>query len=193
MEKLILASASPRRIELLKQMGLTFTTAPQDADETFTGKSAAEEAVIIAARKVDSYIRSSSFSSEQWILGADTFVVLGDRFIGKPVNRAGAEEMLQSLQGQTHTVITGLALKAPSKEIQTEICETEVTFSPMSEAEIDWYLDQNEWQGVAASYRIQEKGACFIASVKGSYSNVMGLPINTFYGMLIANNFNFHP
>jgi septum formation protein len=186
MDKLILASASPRRQEILKQMGLVFSVQPQDVDESFSGLSADAEASRLAKKKV-----SACLEKDQWILGADTFIVYKDRFIGKPENRSDAHDMLNKLSGKTHSVITGLALCIPSGEIETAVCRTEVKFSVMSSAEIEWYLEQNEWQGAAAAYRIQQKGAMFIESISGSYSNVMGLPINTFYGMLSSNNYNF--
>lgn len=186
MDTLILASASPRRQEILKQMGLVFTIQPQDVDETFKGLAADTEAIRLAKMKV-----SACLEPGKWILGADTFIVYKNNFIGKPSVRADAYRMIKELSGNTHTVITGLALHIPSGKIQTAACLTEVTFATMSSAEIEWYLDQNEWQGAAAAYRVQQKGAMFIESISGSYSNVMGLPINAFYGMLSTNNYNF--
>jgi len=191
MGKIILASASPRRQEILNQMGIEYDIMPQDVDESFKGLPPADEAAGIAVKKVNSCLNSLDSSSDPWILGADTFVVLGEEYLGKPSNRSEAGKMLQMLSGQTHQVITGLALNVPAQGIKTASCFTDVTFSPMSESEIQWYLNQNEWLGVAASYRIQEKGALFVSSVRGSYSNVMGLPINAFYGMLVSHKFNF--
>jgi septum formation protein len=191
METLILASASPRRVEILKQMGLDFEIHPQHVDETFTGRPPAEEAVYLAEKKALSFLSKDFEGETHWVLSADTFVILDNELLGKSENCAGARRMLQMLSGRTHQVITGLALNVPQKGIKTASCLTDVTFSSMSDDEIDWYLNQNEWQGAAASYRIQEKGALFITSLTGSYSNVMGLPINTFYGMLMSENFNF--
>ena len=193
MDTIILASGSPRRQEILKQMGLEFTVSPQDVDESFAGMTAEQEAERLAADKVRSCICSSG--DDNWILGADTFIVHEGNFIGKPENRDEAREMLEAFSGRTHEVITGLALNVPGRNpgdrLLTTSCRTLVTFSPLSADEIEWYLDTGEWRGVAAAYRIQEKAAVFIESISGSWSNVMGLPINTFYGMLRANNFNF--
>ena len=191
MDKIILASASPRRQQLLSQMGLPFDVRPQHIDETFTGLPPADEAMLIAKRKAEARLDEAPSDRDRWVLAADTFVVLGGDYLGKPADRSDAGKMLRMLAGNTHQVVTGLALNAPGRGIITECCVTDVVFCSMSDSEVEWYLDQNEWEGVAASYRIQEKAACFISSVSGSYSNVMGLPINTFYGMLRAENFNF--
>ncbi len=193
MDRLILASASPRRKEILTRLGFNFEVKPQDTDEAFSGLSPAEEAVKIASEKAAACV--SAEGPGRWVLGADTFVLSGNEYMIKPENRTDAKRMITKLSGSTHTVVTGLALNVPNHEgagsIDTAVCLTEVTFAPMSPDEIEWYLDTLEWQGVAAAYRIQEKGALFIESISGSYSNVMGLPINTFYGMLRSNNFNF--
>ncbi|MDC7127304.1 MAG: Maf family protein [Spirochaetales bacterium] len=186
MNEIILASASPRRQELVKQMGLNCIILPQNVDETFESYNAEEEAVRIAQKKAE-----SCKISDRWVFAADTFIEQDGKLIGKPSNREEAKIMLQNFSGCTHSVITGLALKAPLRTIQTAICRTDVIFTEMTNDEIDWYLNTEEWKGVAGAYRIQGKGAFFIESLKGSYSNVMGLPIRTFYGMLKSNNFNF--
>ena len=192
MENIILASASPRRQDILRRMGLKFTVSPQDVDESFTGISADEEAVRLAAKKVQACM--DTCGNGKWILGADTFIVHNGSFMGKAGTTEEARDMLKSLSDKTHEVITGLALNVPgtkSSIISTAFCRTLVTFASLSDDEIDWYISTGEWQGAAAAYRIQERGEVFIKSVTGSYSNVMGLPINTFYGMLRSNNYIF--
>jgi septum formation protein len=191
MDRIILASASPRRSEILKQMGLTFINAPQHVDETFSGLKAEEEAVAIALKKTVSCLSESDGNNNYYVLGADTFIILENRFIGKPGGTIEAETMLEDLSGKTHEVITGLALHVPAGGIRNAVCRSEVEFERMSSTEIKWYVSTGEWRGAAGAYRIQQKGALFIKSVRGSYSNIMGLPINTFYGMLRAENFNF--
>lgn len=188
METIILASASPRRHAILKRLELPFQTAPQDIDETFTDAPALEQCRELSRRKAAA-CRSRYGPHPGWILGADTFVVQGKTLLGKPSHREDAFRMLRLLQGQTHQVLSALTLLGPEEQAMTETAVTDVSFAPMSDAEIEWYLDQNEWRGVAASYRIQEKGALFVRAIKGSYSNVMGLPINTFYGMLRSQNY----
>ena len=192
MDKLVLASGSPRRIEILERLGFDFTVRVQDVDESFSGLAPENEAVRIAVKKVEACIDEEGRG--RWIMGADTFVVVGGELLVKPEDRNEAGRMIRKLSGRTHRVVTGIALNVPDSgesSIKTSICTTEVRFSTMTEEEIIWYLDSEEWRGVAAAYRIQEKGALFIESISGSYSNVMGLPINTFYGMLGSNNYNF--
>jgi len=195
MNKLILASGSPRRQEILSRLGFEYEIKPQDVDESFKGLPAVDEALRLAEKKVLSCIETVKTGPDEWILGADTFIILNNSFLGKPADRMDAKNMLNLLSGTSHEVITGLALHIPvsdgSSYISTSACSTTVNFAPMSNNEIEWYLDQNEWIDVAAAYRIQEKGALFIESISGSYSNVMGLPINTFYGILSSNNFKF--
>ena len=195
MQKLILASNSPRRKEILTRLGLEFSVCPQDVDESFEGLSSEDEAMRLSEKKVRACIESGSCGKDDiskiWILGADTFIECEGSLIGKPADRMSARIMLEQLSGNTHTVITGLSLQVPETGILSTICRTDVTFAPITTEEISWYLDTEEWQGAAAAYRIQEKGAVFVDSISGSYSNVMGLPINTFYGMLRTNNFNF--
>ena len=197
MDQIILASGSPRRQDILRQMGIRFTVSPQDVDETFEGLSAGAEAMRLAEKKVRACI--AAFETESgagsadhaWILGADTFIEFEGGFLGKAADRDSAREMLQRLSGRTHEVLTGIALNVPGKGVESTCCITEVRFSELADDEIEWYLDTEEWRGVAAAYRIQEKASVFIESITGSWSNVMGLPINTFYGMLRANKFNF--
>lgn len=191
MNTLILASGSPRRLEILTQMGLEFEVRPQDVDETFTGRAPADEAMHLAEKKALSYLSAEPAGKAQWVLAADTFISFEEKLMGKAETRKNAAEMLQMLSGRTHQVVTGLALNVPAKGIRTSHCITDVTFAEMSNDEIQWYLDTDEWIGAAAAYRIQEKGALFVESISGSYSNVMGLPINAFYGMLVTDKFNF--
>lgn len=192
MEKIILASGSPRRRELLSRMGIPFIVKPQEVDETFNDSVPESEAVRLADKKVRACLAQGESG---WILGADTFIFFNECLIGKPESADRAREMLRNLSGQTHRVYTGLALHVPEHgspgQIVTEYCCTEVRFSLLDEEEIEQYIDCGEWRGAAGAYRIQESGEILVESISGSYSNVMGLPINTFYGMLKTNNYNF--
>jgi septum formation protein len=115
---------------------------------------------------------------------------LGGRVIGKPKDRDEAREFIGSLQGTPHTVITGLALyDRDNGRFRLAADRSRVCVAAMSAREIDWYLDTGEWRGVAGGYRIQEKGACFIQSITGDYTNVMGLPIRRVYEILRTNNY----
>jgi septum formation protein len=131
-----------------------------------------------------------SFNDYEWIAGFDTVVELDNNILGKPKSRDEANHMLHGISGKTHKVHTGVAIAHPSG-ISTEICTTYVTFNKMTDNEIEFYLDTCEWNGAAGGYRIQERGAFYIKRIKGSFSNVVGLPISLFYGMLCRYNFPY--
>ena len=201
MNTIFLASGSPRRAELLRQMGLPFRVLPQDIDETFLSRRPRREALRLAAGKVEALTAALAASEAPpdrfWALGADTFVVRGGhltgirRLLGKPADRDEARRMLRRLSGRVQTVITGLALRAPSGHLTLRSCETRVLFARLSDREIEWYLDSGEWEGAAGAYRIQGKGGCLVRSIKGSYTNVMGLPIQLLYGILQEHQYPF--
>ncbi len=188
MEKLVLASSSPRRSEILRQMGLSFTVIPAWTDEILDptvdppalAKNIAERKMADVAARVPEGL---------WVLGADTFIVFSGSYLGKPRDREDAGRMLSLLSGNTHQVITGLALRDGAGGVTTAHAVTDVTFRPLTPREIEWYLSTDEWRGVAAAYRIQERGACLVSSIKGSPSNVVGLPIHLFYGMLVHTQY----
>ncbi|MCK4540886.1 MAG: septum formation protein Maf [Spirochaetales bacterium] len=184
---LVLASESPRRQELLRQMGLDFQVIPSDIEEEITGDNPPLLAISLALQKVNAVL--NNLGKDRWVLGADTLVI-GNRILGKPASRAEAEEMLTALSGKRHQVFTGIALHVPGKEkILTATEVSTITFSEISREELSWYLDTKEWRGAAGAYRIQGLASRFIPEIQGSYSNVVGLPIHTIYGMLKANNY----
>jgi septum formation protein len=192
MEAIVLVSASPRRRELLTRMGLDCVVCAADIDETFPAGRYDFEALCgeLAQRKVLAAIGRPELAGYRWFLGADTIVVRGRSVIGKPKDRGQAREFLVRLRGVTHKVVTGICLyDGLRKRFQLASEISLVRFSKMSGAEIDWYLDTGEWEGVAGAYRIQEKGACFIQYIKGNYTNVMGLPIRLIYDILRENNY----
>ncbi len=192
-----LASASPRRKLLIEQMGLPVEVRPVGLKEDFEDLSPEEDTMRLAEDKLKLYLKRSEIADGRipekplYVLAADTIVVMEGRKIGKPADREEARKFLELFSGNVHRVVSGLALYSPSRGITRESAVTEVRFSLLSEAEISWYLDTEEWRGVAAGYRIQEQGARFIEKIQGSYSNVMGLPINTFYGMLCKHRYPF--
>jgi septum formation protein len=121
----------------------------------------------------------------QWFLGADTIVLCKGKVFGKPSSAAEAEEFISYLSGKKHKVITALAFfnrNSGKTIVKHDI--TSVFFSKMTKKDIKWYISTNEWQGAAGGYRIQGKGEIFISHIEGSYSNVMGLPIQLFFSML---------
>ena len=202
MEPIILASASPRRQDFFRLLGLSFTCIPAEIDETPPpGLSPQQVAKDLALRKTLSVVKkisqeknpipNSSFLTPHFIFGADTIVVLEGEIFGKPLDRNDAKSMLEKLAGCRHEVITAMALynRRQNTTDQRSVA-SEVTFAPLSGAEIEWYLDTGEWEGVAGSYRLQGRGACLISSIKGSPSGVAGLPLHEFYAMLKANGYS---
>ncbi len=194
MEQVVLASASPRRRELLRQMGLPFVTCFAEVDESVPENCEDFIAACsnLAKKKILAVKDMGKVRGCRWFIAADTLVVKGRRIFGKPLNRDEARTMLRGLAGARHRVITGVAFFDRRRDIFDLGGEAaEVRFVPMSETDIEWYLDTGEWQGAAGGYRIQEKAACFIESIRGNYSTVMGLPIPLIYAILRRNGFPY--
>lgn len=184
--KLILASGSPRRAEILTSVGWEFTKDSADIDETeFEGENpedyvqrlAREKAEIVAAKYENAII-----------LGADTTVVINDQIIGKPVDLDDARRMIKMLSGNWHEVLTGVALvKITNYELQITnvgIQKTRVKFAEMNDEEIDFLVKFGEPLDKAGGYAVQAQAALFIEKIEGDYWNVVGLPINLVYGLV---------
>lgn len=193
MEAILLASASLRRQDLLKQLGIPFNVMPSRIEETVDpALSPEDQTVLFARRKVEAVLGAIKDRAIPWVLGADTMISLDGKLLGKPLVREEAFECLRSLAGRTHSVVTGIALYSNrTKAISTTASSSEVEFAPMEDSEIDWYLDTGEWQGVAGAYRVQGKAAAFVRKIAGSYSGVVGLPLQDFYGILRRNGYSF--
>ncbi|MCL4130167.1 UNVERIFIED_CONTAM: hypothetical protein GTU68_063280 [Idotea baltica] len=174
--KLILASNSPRRKELLSSIGLELEIVPADVDETFiVGNTAAEEASRLSLAKADKI--ASEFPG-RFVLAADTIVAIGDKLLAKPEDEAESVAMLESLQGRTHSVVTGCAIVSSSPKSQNVFhVETKVTFKSSSKEELLSYSRSGDPFDKAGGYGIQGVGAFLIASIDGSYTNVVGLPL----------------
>ncbi|MDC7241082.1 MAG: Maf family protein [Spirochaetales bacterium] len=186
-KRIYLASASPRRKELVLQMGLECTVVPVDVEEHLDqGIPAHILACELSELKMKACLEMSSrYPDDAVFLTADTLISLDDEKIGKPDSRDEAFRILEKLQGRSHQVITGFSLAGGGIEgIFTESEVTDVTFCPMNSFEIEEYLGTEEWKGVAGAYRIQEQGGKYISSLNGTFYNVMGLPINRIYGIL---------
>jgi septum formation protein len=184
MEKpIILASNSPRRKELLKQIGLTFTTDPADVDErVLPGEGAEEYAVRVA---LDKARVAASRTGTGLVIAADTIVVVDDRILGKPLDIRDAERMLAMLSGRMHRVITGLAvMDAETGRTRTGAAITMVWFRDLTPPEIRSYVSTGEPLDKAGAYGIQEKGALFVEKIDGCYFNVVGLPLSLLGEML---------
>jgi septum formation protein len=172
--RLILASASPRRAELLASAGFEFEVAPADVDESaHPGEDPARYVLRVATAKAHRVMEAQADGA---ILAADTVVVAGGRMMGKPVDDRDAESMLRQLSGAVHEVLTAVVL-LDNGRTSSEVVTTKVHFVPLSDADIRWYIATHEPQGKAGAYAIQGRAARFIDWIEGSWSNVVGLPI----------------
>lgn len=193
MEPIILASSSPRRQEILKMLDIPFQVILPNIDETLTSSVDTEDIPELLAReKVSAVIHSLPSQQEiQWVLGADTVIVKNGRIFGKPQNADEAAEFLKEFQGGSHTVITAVVLyNGKQKSTTSRVAKTKVTFAPMTDDEIQWYLESGEWHGAAGGYRIQSLASIFIEKIEGSQSCVTGLPIHELYDMLKEQNYS---
>jgi septum formation protein len=173
---LILASASPRRVELLKQLGITpDRIIPADLDETPLKDELPTAYVARIARAKAEAIAADHPNAT--ILSADTTVVLGRRLLHKAEDEATARQYLKLLSGRRHTVLTAVCV-IDAKGPREKLCSTIVKFTRLSTTEIDAYIASNEWRGKAGGYGIQGLAGAFIPFISGSYSNVMGLPLH---------------
>jgi septum formation protein len=185
---LVLASASPRRLELLKQIGLAPNRVdPADLDETpllrelpaaHALRLAREKAEAVAARDPDAVV-----------LAADTVVSCGRRILPKGADEATARKCLSLLSGRRHRVIGGVAVIAPGGVARTRLVTTTVAFKRLTEAEIEAYLASGEWRDKAGAYAIQGRAALFVRFLSGSYSNVVGLPLFETAALLRASGY----
>lgn len=170
---LILASQSPRRRELLKLITEDFLVRPSDFDEDLVEEKDPAELVKLLAREK---ARSVEYTPEDVVIGCDTVVALDGRVFGKPADREVAREMLRQLSGKTHIVLSGVCVIAKGREISF-VTETKVTFYPLTEEEIEAYLDTGEPFDKAGAYGIQGKGGLLVREIWGDYNNVVGLPV----------------
>ena len=191
---LILASTSPRRKDLLSQIGLTFTIVPSDFEEDMslplspdklTMHLSKEKALAVAKNYPDAVI-----------IGADTVVAIDGAVLGKAHTKEDAQRMLSMLSGKTHQVITGLTVIIPAGESPTgeQIIESvasinNVTFKPLAGEEIEWYIQTGEPLEKAGTYGIQGLGAMFVEKIEGSYSGIVGLPLEILYEIFRRNDY----
>jgi septum formation protein len=177
--KLILASASPRRAEILAAAGIPFETHPTNIDELRrAGESTVQLVERLARTKAETAARAMRSAEPAIILGADTVVVLGDEVLGKPLDAANAREMLMKLRGREHQVITGFAaMHVSDGAIRLGHETTRVWLMPMSDADVDDYVATGEPLDKAGAYAIQGVAGKFIPKIEGDYFNVVGLPL----------------
>lgn len=180
MSKLVLASGSPRRKELLEQVGLEFTITPAKGEEKITSSIPYEVVQELSKQKASEIADTLKNDEETIVIGADTIVAFGNLILGKPKSEEDAFNTLKKLQGNVHQVYTGVTLiqiKNGNKTFVTFYEKTDVHMYPMSDKEILDYIATGEPLDKAGSYGIQGRGAEFIKGISGDYNNVVGLPI----------------
>ena len=182
-EKLVLASGSPRRAEILERAGWPHEVIVAGIDETLLpGEKAAAYVQRLARSKAE---KVASGLDHGLVLGADTTVVVADQILGQPVDAADARRMLDLLNAKWHEVLTGVALVRVGGETRVGYETTRVRFAEMSDDEIDWYISTGEPFGKAGAYGIQGKASLFIEEIEGDYFNIMGLPIRLVYELTV--------
>jgi len=182
--RVVLASSSPRRAELLRAAGIAFDVLPADVDETpLPDESADTHVRRLAEAKARAVVTKRTSAV---VLCADTVVVVDGRILGKPTDPDDAVMMLGALSGRAHEVLTAVAVIAKSTTVHVDICCTRVWVSPLSADEIAWYVASGEPIDKAGAYAIQGLGSRFIERIDGSYSNVVGLPVALVYRLLRA-------
>ncbi len=180
--RLILASASPRRADLLRAAAIEFDVIPADVDESrrpdewpdaYVARLAEAKAAAVLDR-----------AAGRPVLAADTVVVCGTDILGKPSDAADAKRMLELLSGRTHLVLTGVCLVAPQASGRhTDVASTAVEFAHLTDEEINWYVASGEPEGKAGAYAIQGLASRFVTAISGSYTNVVGLPVGVVYNL----------
>jgi septum formation protein len=181
---LVLASASPRRAELLTRVGAVLTVRPADLDET-PAASESPQALVVRLADAKAAAVARADRPDEIVLAADTEVVQGGRSFGKPTDRADAVAMLASLSGRTHEVVTGVVARRGEGRRHTMVT-TRVSFRTLTADEIAWYVATDEPMGKAGGYAMQGAGAVLIDRIDGSVSNVIGLPLAETVGLLRA-------
>lgn len=173
---LVLASASPRRLELLRQVGVEPARVdPADIDET----PLRDETPRLLARRLSLGKARVVFdrSPGAFVLGADTMVTVGRRILGKPADAAEARKMLTLLSGRSHRVLTGVAVFAPDGRSAVKVVETRIGFKRLTPGELDDFIASGEWSDAAGAYKIHQRAGAFVTTIQGSFPAVVGLPL----------------
>jgi septum formation protein len=200
MEKILLASSSPRRREILSSLGIDFVILAPDLDESIRDDlDPAPRVTALALDKAKTIAARAVPGMPRLVLGSDTLVCLPDgteaeKVLGKPEGMDDARRMIKMLAGKMHVVHTGLALidRENGRE-WTARSDSSVRFAAMSSAEIEDYLASGEWEGAAGGYRVQERASFYIDRIEGSWSGIVGLPIRELYGILRQAGFRLGP
>jgi len=184
--KIILASGSPRRKEILEKIGLQFVVEESGFEEITLLKNPTEIVKLFSKEKAKAVIKKYP---EDLIIAADTVVVLGNKVMGKPKSELEAGQMLKKLSGKSHIVITGLSV-AFGKKLITKVSKTKVKFNKISKKEIDAYVKTKEPLDKSGAYGIQGKAGIFVKEIKGDYFNILGMPVGLLASLL--SKFNFY-
>ncbi len=192
---LILASSSPRRLALLRQIGVepAHIVTPEIDETPLPRELPRVCARRLAEAKIAAVVADAEEMDGAFILSADTVVACGRRILPKAADRESAEHCLRLLSGRRHRVYTGVALSAPDGRRACRVVMTVVRFKRLSSVELGWYLASGEWQGKAGGYAIQGRAEGFTLSINGSYSNVVGLPLAATLGLLCGLGWRLVP
>lgn len=185
--RLVLASRSPRRRELLTRLGLEPEFVAPGVEELRSGLDPPDLVLENARRKADAglaLVAKGGSAADAVVLGCDTEVFLDGQALGQPADRAGAEAALRALGGRTHEVLSGVCLAWAGGERREAVARSLVTFAEPPEALIARYLDSGEWRGRAGGYAVQGLGSMFVVRLEGDFSNVVGLPVATLAGLV---------
>jgi len=179
--RVVLASGSPRRHELLRQIGVSFATRVPDIDES---PHCGERPVDYVRRVAREKATAARPGPDELVIAADTTVDVDSSILAKPADAVEAAAMLRTLSGRTHLVHTGVSMHRAGHEL-TDVCSSSVEFVPLDETTIDWYIATGEPFGKAGAYGIQGKASLFIEEIEGDYFNIMGLPIRLVYELSV--------
>jgi septum formation protein len=173
---LVLASASPRRLELLRQVGIEPDLVdPADIDET-PGRDETPRR-LVARLAIGKAQAGAARHPEAWVLAADTIVAVGRRILGKPENEGDARRMLTLLSGRPHKVLTGVAVIAPEGRTASRVVESRITFKRITDRELDAFIAGGDWTDASGGYKIHKLAGAFVTDISGSYTSVVGLPL----------------
>lgn len=180
-----LASGSATRIQLLKDCGVEFRSYPQDTDED-RGLATTPGQIVchIAKGKMDAFASSADFDPARLALALDTMVSFHGRMLGKPHDEADARRMITAFCGQWQDIVTGYVLHIPGKGMRTGAAHSRLLFRSLSPEEVDSYIEGEEWKGVAGGYRLQLNGWRLVERIEGSWSNIVGIPLEELVGIL---------
>jgi septum formation protein len=178
--RLILASRSPQRRAILEQLGLSFDVVVPDVEELMEG----DPATLVVENARRKALAVGAGRNAATVLGVDTVVVVDGRAYGKPADAEAAAAMLRMLAGREHRVLSGICVCVGGEEPRTAIAATGVTFRPLDEGVLAWYLKSGEWQERAGGYAIQGRGAALVATIDGDYLNVVGLPVGALQDLI---------